>query len=251
MQSVWCILYHMVQNMPKPIAIEGQNNQEDATYLPYLPDHLKQRYVDGLHDAELTHLRRQIALSDVRIKLLLEALDRQVLTEKAMVANLLDEFPDLEPDLARQLAKYLLTFLPEGFIDSRTFRSLERLMERYNVAIADGRLIQAYEALGQLDSAIRHGRRDGDVWKEIEEVMDSRRKLVEAEQRRVQATQESLTVERAVKMIGAVIESLREAVIRHVPDRNLQSSILGEAQLIYQSRLLGTVDIRSDESRLD
>lgn len=237
--------------MPTKDALVGQNVEQDAAYLPYLPEHLKQRYVEGLQDAELTHLRRQIALADVRVKILLETLDRQVLTTERMKTDILTEFPDLEAAQAQKLAEYLQTFLPESYIDTRTFRSLERLMHKYETAMLDHRLIAAAEAIAQLASAIKHGRRDGEVWKEIDSVMDSRRKLVESEQRRVIQTQESLTVERAVKMIGAVIESLREAVIRYVPDRDLQITILGDAQHIYQTRLIGAVDIQPDAKRLD
>lgn len=237
--------------MPNQNALEGQNVQEDAAYLPYLPEHLQQKYVEGLHDSELTHLRRQIALADVRVKILLEALDRKVLTEERMTANILEEFPDLDPTTASKLAQYLQTFLPESYIDNRTFRSLERLIIKYETAMAEHRLIQAHEAIIQLSTAIKHGRRDGEIWKEIDGVMDSRRKLVESEQRRLVQTQESLTVERAVKMIGAVIESLREAVLRYVPDRDTQQNILGDAQHIYQTRLLGAVDISADPRRVD
>lgn len=223
-------------------AVKRQELHEDAAYLRYLPIHLRERYQEGLHDAQLTHLRRQIALLDVRIKLLLEALDQKVLTTDKIAADIQEEFPDLDPNVTARLASYVHTFLPEGHIDTRTYRSLDRLIEKYNNAMADKRLIQADQALRQLFGAIRGGRRDDETWKEIESVMDSRRKLVEAEERRLFQSQQTLSVDRVVSMVGLAIHSLREAVQRYVPDRETQSSILLEAERIYASNLGGESD---------
>lgn len=237
--------------MTKAIASDGQNGRENAVYARYLPDHLQARYVESLEDRELLHLRRQVALLEVRIKQLLETIDRKVMSVETMTANIASEFPDLDAVTVRKLAEYVNTFLPESFIDARTFRSLERLVRKYETAMVDKRLIQAHEALAQLFSAIEDGRRDSEIWKEINAAMDQQRKLIEAEQRRVVSTQESMTLEKAVKLIEAVIQSLREAVVRYVPDRDVQASILGEAQAIYRGRLTGTIDLQPDAERMD
>lgn len=237
--------------MTKAIASDGQNGRESAAYYRYLPAHLQERYVESIEDRELLHLRRQVALLEVRIKQLLETIDRKVMNEDVMAANIASEFPELDARTVRKLAEYVQTFLPESFIDTRTFRSLQRLVQKYETAMVDKRLIQAHEALAQLFGAIEDGRRDGEIWKEINAAMDQQRKLVEAEQRRVVATQESLSLEKAVKLIETVIQSLREAVVRYVPDRDLQASILADARNIYQGRLTGVIDLQSDPERLD
>lgn len=236
--------------MTKQIASSGQNGGENG-YHHFLPSHLQERYVESANDKELLQLRRQVALLEVRIKQLLETLDRQVMTEERMMTSILEEFPDLDDEMAARLANYFASFLPESFIDTRTFRSLERLVKKHQTAMADRRLIEAHEALSQLFSAIGNGRRDGEIWKEINDAMDQQRKLIEAEQRRIAATQESLTLEKAVKLIEAVIQSLREAVVRYVPDRDLQASILGDARSIYQARLTGAIDLQPDPERVD
>lgn len=223
-------------------AAVGQVAQEDATYLKYLPDHLRERYQEGLADAQITHLHRQIALLDVRIKILLETLDRQILTADKIAADLLDEFPEVGSDLAYQIALHVQTYLPDTFIDTRTFRSLDRLVTKHETSMRDRRLIQAAESLGQLFRAIRDGRRDGEIWREIDQVMDSRRKLVEAEERRIVQTQSAMPLDKVVRYIGIVIESLREAVVRYVPDREIQQFILQDAERIYASRLRGDDD---------
>lgn len=237
--------------MPNGNAFEGQYVQEDATYLPFLPEHLRQRYIEGLEDSELTHLRRQIALADVRVKMLLETLDRQVLTPERMTTDILQEFPDLDPQIAAKLAEYLQTFLPQGFIDTRTYRSLERLVSRYKTAMADKRLIQAHEALSQLFSAIEHGRRDNEIWREIDSVMDGRRKLVEAEQRREKEALELLSIKKVAELANAIITAMRESVIRNEPDRGVQALILSDAQRIYQTKLLGPLAVPVDAGLLD
>lgn len=232
-------------------AVGRQNLQDDAAYLNYLPEHLRERYVEGLHDAQLTHLRRQIALLDVRVKLLLEALDRKVLTSEKIAEDLQNEFPDLDPALTQQVAEYVHTFLPEGHIDTRTYRSLDRLATKYESAMADKRLLAADIALRQLFAAIRAGRRDDETWKEIESVMDSRRKLVEAEERRLFQAQQTLPVDRFIAMVGVAIQSLREAVVRNVLDRDLQGVILLDAERIYASNIGGETDRDTNTISLD
>lgn len=237
--------------MPISSAHDAQNSSHDGAYARYLPPHLRERYDEGLVDAEILHLKRQIALLDVRVKILLENLDRQVLTQERLAREISEEFPHLDEADCHALAKYLQAYLPETFIDTRTFRRLEQLAEKYEKAMADGSLIKAAEALAQLFAAIRAGRKDGEVWNEINEVMDNRRKLVEAEQRRVIQTQQMLSLDKAVRLIGVVIESLREAVIRYVPDRDSQQHILGVAERIYAERLIGAIDLPADAKRLD
>lgn len=237
--------------MANQTALERQDVQDNAAYLPYLPEHLRQRYLDGLEDAQLTHLRRQIALLDVRIKMLLETLDRQVLTPEKLSLSVQEEFEELSPQLADEVADFLSTYLPDGFLDTRTFRSLERLVTKYEKAMADKRLIQAHEALDQLFSAIRQGRRDGEIWKEIDAVMDSRRKLVEAEERRLAQTQRMMTEKQAVDILLAAIQSMQEAVMLYEPDRGVQELILSAARRAYESRLIGAIDLSADAKRVD
>lgn len=232
-------------------ALERQDGEQDAVYLRFLPDHLREIYQEGLQDKQLTHLRRQVALMEVRVKTLLRTLDHQVMTPEKMSDHLRSDFPQLGTEMADQLGDYFSAFLPEGFIDSRTFRSLQRLVTKYESAMSEKRLIPASEALGQLFTAIEQGRRDGEIWKEIDGVMDSQRKLIEAEERRIVQTQSMMSAEQTAKFLFAVIQSIQDAVVLYVSEREVQELILAAAQRIYRSRLTGVVDLQPDADGLD
>lgn len=228
-------------------ALEGQNSVIDATYLNYLPDHLRSRYLEGLVDSQLTHLRKSIALMDVRIKILLESLDRQILTTDKIASDIRAEFEDIDPAMADKLAVYLQTYLPEGHIDQRTYLSLERLVNKYLNAMAEKGLTRADQALRQLFESIRLGRRDDAIWQEIEAVMDSRRKLVEAEERRLVQNRQMMKFDAVVAINLAIIQSVKEVIVRHVPDRETQQYILTEAERAFSAALIGTVDLDADQ----
>lgn len=232
-------------------AVKRQDVQHDAAYLRYLPEHLRERYQESLHDAQLTHLRRQIALMDVRVKLLLEALDQKTLTTERIAQDIQEEFPALDAAVVGKVAEYVHTFLPEGHIDTRTYRGMQRLVNKYKGAMAEKRLIVAAEALTQLFHAIEIGQRDDAAWQEIQQVMDNRRKLVEAEERRLFQSQQSLSIDRVVAMVSLAIQSLREAVVRYVPDTEIQQYILLDAERAYASHLSGETNPAADPERLD
>lgn len=237
--------------MPMEHAVERQNLQDNEGYLQYLPEHLRGRYIEGLRDAQLTHLRRQIALADVRVKMLLETLDRRVLTAEKLAEDIKESFGELDEMTCLRLAEFFETYLPDGYIDTKTFRSLDRLTHKYDDAMAAKNLVKADQALRQLFEGIRSGRRDGEIWKEIDEVMDGRRKLVEAEERRLVHTQQTLSVDRVITMVSLAIQSLRMAVVRYVPEREDQTLILTEAERIYSGLVSGEADLGADAISLD
>lgn len=210
---------------------------DDKAYLRFLPPHLQERYIEGLQDPTLTHLSRQIALMDVRIKQLLENLDRQILTEDKIMPDLEEEFPHLKPDDLSRIAKFIMGYLPETFIDHRTFRRFEGLIERMENAQLDGRIRDADRAKRQLYQAIREGRREGDVWDQIKEAMEERRKLVVAEERRLTENQQSLTLDKVVMLLGMTISALKESVRKYVSDQQVQQYILEDADRHYRRQL--------------
>jgi hypothetical protein len=70
--------------------------------------------------------------------------------------------------------------------------------------------------LEKLDRSVGTGLQDYDAWNEIEKLIDQRRKLVEAEQKRLVAMQQMISSEQAMVLIAALIETVK----RHVPDRD-------------------------------
>lgn len=220
-----------------------QPDFDDNAYLNYLPPHLRDRYRDSIEDPELTHLRRQIALMDVRIKVLLENLDRQILQKSQIVDDLSEKFPHLSAADISEMADYTLSLLPEHFIDHRTFKRLEGLIDKMEKSQLDGRIRDADRARKQLFEAIRAGRRDGDVWEDIQDVMEQRRRLGEAEERRLSHGQQYLRLEQAVMLVRTLISAFKDSTTKYVTDREIQQYILQDADRTYQ-RLLGVTTDR-------
>lgn len=210
---------------------------DDKAYLRYLPPHLQERYRESLDDPQLTHLVRQISLIDVRIKGLLENLDRQVLAQETIEADLREELPNLSDEEIRTAAKVTMSYLPENFIDHRTFKRFARLIDKVEEAQIDGRIRDADRAKRQLFDGIRAGRRDGDVWDQIQDAMEQRRRLTEAEERRLAQTQQTVTLDKVVMILGVTIEALKESVRRYVSDKELQQYILEDANQQYTKQL--------------
>jgi hypothetical protein len=82
------------------------------------------------------------------------------------------------------------------------------------------------DTLAELESCIDAGAPDYEAWAELQKVIDQRRKLVEAETRRVQALQQMITTERATLMMGVIVE----IIAKHVTDRQALSSIATDLQ---------------------
>lgn len=220
--------------MAKPTVV---HDWDDKAYMKFLPPHLQERYRDGVSDVELTHLVRQISLMDVRIKSLLETLDQQVLTKQEIAQDLLIDFPELSERQATDLAGFVMGYLPTGFINYRTFGRLLKMVDKYENAIFDGRDTEADRTLRHLFLWIREGRKDGDTWEDIQTAMDQRRKLVEAEMRRLDSSQQSLPLDNVVMLCGLLIESFKNSVTKYVQDREIQQYILEDADRSYQRQL--------------
>lgn len=210
---------------------------DDKAYLRYLPPHLQERYRDSVSDSQLTYQARQIALMDVRIKNLLEALDHEVITQETIAEDLGFEFERLSKANITALSSYIMAYIPTGFINYRTFKRLTNIVDRLETAEHDGRAKDAERAKKQLFQEIRGGRKEGDVWEDIVKIMDERRKLAEAENRRLNDNQQTMPLDRVVMLCGILIEALKESVLKYVPDREIQQYILREADDIYRRQL--------------
>lgn len=220
-------------------------------FLEYLPDHLRRRYIEGLNDPELLHTRREVALIDVRIKTLLENLDREVMKAEDIAQELRREFPDITEATLGPLSEYIRKMMPEGFVDHRTFGRLEQLVDQYEDRIERRQITQADASLRQLFRMVREGRRIGDVWDDIEKAMDRRRRFAESEQKRLREANQTLTVERVITLLGFTIAALRESVIKHVLDQDVQRAILTDAQNAYSTHIAGGLDSASDDIVVD
>jgi hypothetical protein len=222
--------------------MEKRKQLEDSRknkYTEGLPEHLRERYEEGLTDPHLLHLKEEIGLMDIRIRMLVENLDRQVLDEEDIEADLLSEFPDLDADLAKGLAHRIRGWMPDQFVDYRTFKRLETLVDMYDRAMLNREIRKADASLRELHHVIREGRKSGEVWHEISDITDQRRRLVDQEQKRLTQAAQLITVEKVVMLLDITIEALRGAVTKYVPDQEIRDYILVEAEEIY-GELLGS-----------
>lgn len=226
--------------------------QEDANvYLKYLPPHLHSAYMEGLADPQITSLRRQIALNETRIKTLLLNLDQEVLDEAEIEAQLRTQFPKLDPSLYPRLAAFVASFLPENFIDHRTFKRLEVLVNKYETAMLHRRVRESDTVLKELFETIRKGRASGSIWEEISQSLEQQRKLAEAEEHRSNQMQQVMTLDKVVMLLGFTIQALKEAVSLYVQDTEIRGYILEHTERIYAAQFTPGEHTRQDQIAVD
>lgn len=210
-----------------------------SKYKEHLPEHLQERYERGLSDPHLLHLKEEIGLMDLRIKMLVENLDHQVLGKDEIKEDLKREFPSLGDEMADEIAERVRSWMPDNFVDYRTFKRLETLVDGYETSLMKREIRRADNTLKELFRNIREGRKAGEVWHEISDITEHRRKLVDQEQKRLTQAAQLITVDRVIMLLDVTIEALRGAVDKYVTDQEIRNYILVEAREIY-GELLGS-----------
>jgi hypothetical protein len=165
-------------------------NYKDGRHSRFLPSRMFAHYRAAEHDPELMSLRQDLALLDARIIDLLKRVDT-------------GEAGSIWVELQAAWAR------------------LGRAQARGNVETYK----LAYEDVGRL---VTKGCRDTAAWREIGELIDQRRKLVESEQRRLTLAHEVLNRDQAMALLGQVVDILR----RHVPDRDILNAIALDMQAL-------------------
>jgi len=221
----------MERNLPGPTRIV---NSTGPKYEKYLPDHMVEMYNESIDDPQLLHLAREIALIDVRIKELVGKLDRETLDEVEIMNQLRDEFGDDIPSpLLSRLSEYILSLLPTGYIDNQTYRRLAQLANKYESSIANREIRQADSVLRLLLRVIREERRAGEIWDDLQSALDRRKSLAQAEQKYLVEISQLISVEKAVMVLVATIDALREAVFKYVEDSEVRRHLLADAERRY------------------
>lgn len=154
-------------------------------YSKVLPSRLLDRYQQATADPELLALRSEISLVDARIAELLTKLDEG---ESGQVWKWLQERMD-------------------DFNRANRHASNIKDEERRKAKLAE-----AAEALSDIQSLIARGASDWQVWGEVVSMIDTRRRLVESEQKRLVAMQQMITSERAVNYAAALGQAVFEVV---------------------------------------
>lgn len=155
-------------------------------YSKDLPTRLLVTYQQAVSDPELLNMSAEIALTEARLSDLMRRVDKG------------------ESDrLWRELkATY------------RAMQDAQRAKDRQEVA----------RLLNELGSLITHGHADVVAWSEVMTLIDTRRKLVDSEQKRRVAMQTMVRAEDATLLFRALVD----VVHRHVSDKSILASITQE-----------------------
>lgn len=159
-------------------------------YSKFLPERLAGRYGEALADPQLLELRDEIALVGTRQSELLTHLDSGLSLQR---------WQDAQAAHAAMVAA----------IRSKDSQAMQ-------VAIAD------------LGAALDAGAGDYAVWREVVELTEQRRKLVESEHKHLIAARQMITSERAMVLLAAVVDIIR----RNVEDREVLAVISSEIRAL-------------------
>lgn len=172
-------------------------------YSKYLPAQLLERYHDSLSDPKVLELVNEISLVDARISQRLDDIDKN---EAASI----------------------------------TWKELQVIWSRFTNAIREGDQEKQQEFLRQLNVVITDGAKHADLWYEVMNLVDSRRKLVDSESKRLQDARSNVTVEQALMLVSATVSALKEVVYKYA-DPQTARSILVDAGAKYKE-LIGPVN---------
>lgn len=145
-------------------------------YSKVLPDNVGARYEEVRDDEHLTDLREEIALIETRVHEVLKALDAKDSAE--------------------------------------LWSQIEEHFEKFQAANRKGETEEMAEQLRHLEHLIEEGAEQRSKWREIGELVDMKRRLVDSERRREKALQAYVPMEDFVMSMHTVDDILR----RHVDD---------------------------------
>jgi len=160
-------------------------------YSKHLPDRLAGKYLEALADKDLIRLNEEIALVDTRLR---DQLDH--LAVAGMAANGWSRAKDA--------------------------------FDAFRIANASGRRAAMRVALNNLESILNTGADDAIAWKTILDLIESRRKLVETERRRLLDEDQVITVERLMIFVSAISDIIR----RNVASREERGAVSHEVRLL-------------------
>jgi hypothetical protein len=152
-------------------------------YSAYMPERLLERYHDAIADPALLELDHEIALVDSRLADLLTRVDTGEAAKNWKEARNIND----------EIQAALLT-------------------ENY------GAVVVACTALARL---ITPSLNDYEAWNQLSALLDQRRKMVESQRKRMIEQQQFVTVEQALLLVTAMIDSVK----RNVKDRDALNAI--------------------------
>ena len=169
-------------------------------YSRYLPQRMVADYEASLHDQELLSLRDGISAID---------------------ALVLDIIRTLDTGEAGSLWATVL-----------------RHKREYEAATKAGNRVGAQTAIERMFAAIEHGAADAQSRAEVANMLEKRRKLTEAEQRRLERMQRLVDMQDVLALLATLSVAVKDAVERHVDDPVAARAILTDV-VAATSRVTG------------
>lgn len=162
-------------------------NWKGGRHSKYLPKDLAERYQEARIDPHLTDLKDELALVDVRIAQLLEALG--------------------ETGSARL------------WKEARTkFDAFKRAGGKGKAAVGEARL-----ALQQVDDILASGLTAAATWDDLREMLDLRRRLSESETRRLRDRHQMIPIAQVIQLMTLLVDEVKQ----RVTDREVLTAISG------------------------
>lgn len=176
----------------------GSPHYRTGAYSKFLPSRMAADFNAALHDPELVSLRKEIATVDARIIDVLKRVD----TGEA------------------------------GVIWQAAQAAMARFDREWGKKDGHGMEV----ALGEMRRLMTQGSSDWATWRVVvAELIESKRKLVDSEQRRISLTHESLTIDRAMLLLSTIVQILQ----RHISDRAILGAIAADIQATVLMRKAG------------
>lgn len=185
----------------RPAAIAARH-EAAGRYAIGMPSSMVPEYQTALQDRYLLHLRDEVAVITTRIN-------------------------------------QLLAQTEEG-VNAKAWKETKQLWDRLTKAHRKDDQEAMDEVMVRLAEVIETGKRDSDIWLDVERLFEQRRKLVETEQKYLRSAGQTLTIEAAMVLLAAAINALKESVRKYVGSREVQEAIIVDAQFEY-NRLIGSV----------
>lgn len=158
-------------------------NTTHGRYSKHLPTRLADRYHEARSDPDLIALREEIALTDARLADLLGRVD----THEA----------------------------------GTRWKAVGAAVRAYRKAEAGEEDDDREKAFDLIEELTSEGLADYEAWDEVHRMVEQRRKLAETETKRLDKAGRSISAERAMLLVAAVVEVIRS----HVQDRDTLAAI--------------------------
>ncbi len=152
----------------------ANGNWKGGKYSKFFPAKLRGRYQAFQNDPDALNNRQEMAALETRIAALIEVADEDV--------------------------------------SIKTWRKMYDLWQKFMFAVRSGDQVKQIELVTEIDEFIASRNADDNLWRDIQSLTETRRKLADSEHRRAQAMNQMLTVEQVMTLLAALIASIKEVV---------------------------------------